>query len=158
MSFLTSLGGAGGALGGLLGGGGGGGGLGGMVGGPMSGIGMLGKLFGGGGGGGDGAPAAPEAAPAPQQVNPMASGLGKMIGAEGGQVSNFADKLGGGMNQIAAAGGATPGYAPPAVGGPQTGPMPAPNNHLQLLDDDVLQSLVARFRPNGRGQNQMEQF
>lgn len=99
------------------------------------------------------------AAPAAAAVNPMAGGLAKLLGTDGANVTGIADKIGGGMNQIAAAGGAQPGYQAPPVGGVQPGPMqPDPNNHLQLLDDDVLQGLIARFRPSARGPNQMDQF
>lgn len=108
----------------------------GQVGGPMSGIGLLGKLFGGGGDGGEG----PAAQPEPEKAS-------------------FVSRLGNGMNQIAAAGGAQPGYS--EIPGP-TGPeVPRPANHLQLLDNDVLQSLLKQFQPAQpamRAPNQMGQY
>lgn len=39
-----------------------------------------------------------------------ANGLGSLLGTSGSNVSSWADKIGLGANQIAAAGGATPGY------------------------------------------------
>lgn len=74
--------------------------------------------------------------PAP---NPMATGLGKLIGADGSRVSEIAGRIGGGMNQIASAGGAAPGYAAPQA------PQELPNNHLQMLDPNVLRALIQRF-------------
>lgn len=126
MSFLAGLGGPlAGALGGAITPASG---LG-MAGGPMSGIGILSKLFGGGGGG--------DASPQP---NAAASGLGKLIGVDGAKISSIADSIGKGMNKIAAAGGAQTGYAAPEA--PQ---LPAVNNHMQLLDPKILQELVRYF-------------
>lgn len=123
MSFLTNLMGGAGGAAGSLGGG--------------AAAGVAGAMGGGGGGGG----------------NPLAAGLGKLIGSGAPQVQNVADRIGMGANQIAAAGGAQPGYAPPpaAMQGD-------PNNHLQLLDPQVLHALIQKFSNPTRGQNQMEQF
>lgn len=53
------------------------------------------------------------------------------------------------MNQVAAAGGAQPGYAAaPQAAAPEQGD---PNNHLQLMDPKILQALVARFQPQSMG-------
>lgn len=81
-------------------------------------------------GGAAGAAAAPTAA---------ASGLGKLLHADPTRIGNIASRVGTGMNQIAAAGGATPGYAGAA---PEAA---APANHMQLLDNAVLQKLIAQF-------------
>lgn len=88
-------------------------------------------------GGGMGAAAPAAAAPQP---NAMASGLGKLIGVDPGKISSIADSVGKGMNMIAQGGGAQGGYAAPEV--PQ---LPAVNNHMQLLDPKILQSLVQYF-------------
>lgn len=85
-----------------------------------------------------------------------AAGLGHMIGAEPSRVSQVADRIGNGMNMIAAAGGAQPGYVKPVrsvmpaqpVGAPEGA---APDNHLQMLDTEVLRNLIARFRPSSTG-------
>jgi hypothetical protein len=71
--------------------------------------------------------------------NPAATGLGRLFGTDGARVSSIADRIGAGMNQIATAGGAQPGYAAPQQA--------MPNNHFQMLDQDVLRALVERFRP-----------
>lgn len=65
-------------------------------------------------------------------ANAAAGGLGHLLGADPSRVSDIAGRIGRGMNGIAAAGGAEPGYEPPA-------------NHMQLLDNDVLQRIVAQF-------------
>lgn len=130
MSFLTNLmGGAGGAAGSLGGG---------------AAAGVAGAMGGG---------------------NPMANGLGQMFGSSGSHVSDIANRIGMGSNQVAAAGGAQPGYQPPPSYQPPadksvtTGTMPPdPNNHLQLLDPQVLHALIQKFSNPTRGQNQMEQF
>jgi hypothetical protein len=71
-------------------------------------------------------------------ANAAASGLGHMLGADPSRISDIAGNIGRGMNGIAAAGGAEPGY--------QAAEAPAPPaNHMQLLDDAVLQRLVAQF-------------
>lgn len=141
MSFLSGLGGgmASGLAGGLSAIGGGGnplagamGGLSGIAGNPMSGIGILKSLFGGGGGGGESEAAKPNAA---------ASGLGKLIGVDPAKISSIASSIGGGMNQIAQAGGAQAGYAAP----PQA-ELPAINNHMQMMDPKILQALVQYFQ------------
>lgn len=80
-------------------------------------------------GGAAGAAAAPTAA---------ASGLGRIIGADPSRIGTIAGQIGRGMNGIAAAGGATPGYEAPAAAEP-------PVNHMQLLDNAVLQRLVQQF-------------
>ncbi len=97
--------------------------------------------------GAGGAGAAAGAAGGAAAANPLANGLGHLLGAEGSQVSNIADRIGTGMNQIATAGGAQPGYAAPAQPAQPAAPQGDPNNHMQLLDPDVLQGLIARFRP-----------
>lgn len=127
----------------------------GMAGGPMSGLGLLEMLFGGKDKGGGGESATPPAvaaptAPAAPPANAAATGLGRLIGADPARISSIARSVGGGMNQIAAAGGAQEGYAAPEL--------PAVNNHMQLMDPKILQALVQYFRPSARGQNQMEQF
>lgn len=96
---------------------------------PMS---FLKPLMGGGAGEAAGAATAAPAA------NPMASGLGRLFGTDGGHVSDIAARIGTGANQIAAAGGAQPGYAAPE---------PQVNNHLQTLDPEVLRALIQHFRP-----------
>lgn len=139
----------------------------GMAGGPMSGLGALGSLFGKGGGGGynpllgilgsalfggkgggeggssegsSPAPAqpAPAAPPAPT-ANAAATGLGRLIGVDPGKISAIAKSVGEGMNQVAAGGGAQPGYAAPQPA------LPTVNNHMQLLDPKILQALIAHF-------------
>jgi hypothetical protein len=72
-------------------------------------------------------------------ANPGAAGLGHLLGADPSRVSSIADRIGQGMNGIAQAGGATPGYASPDQ---------SVNNHLQLLDPEVLRSIIAKFRPS----------
>lgn len=123
----------------------------GQIGGPMSGIGLLSRLFGKGDGGeGESSPqpAAP-AAPAAPQPNAAASGLGRLIGADPARISSIADSVGKGMNMIAQGGGAQGGYA-----APEQAPLPAVNNHMQLLDPKILQALVQHFSGGGRGQIQ----
>jgi hypothetical protein len=88
---------------------------------------------------GAGAAAAPVAQAA--QSNPLATGLGRLFGTDGSRVSEIAGRIGGGMNQIASAGGAAPGYAAPQA--PQGQELP--NNHLQMLDPNVLRALIQRF-------------
>lgn len=86
--------------------------------------------------------------PAPDATaaaNPMASGLGHLFNTDPSRVSAIADRIGRGMNLIAAGGGAQPGYAPPEPSQDVTA------NHLQLLDPSVLQALVQRFRPASTG-------
>lgn len=103
---------------------------------------------------GAGAQAAPSVAPAtlPAPSNPMANGLGHLFGTDEARVSRIADRIGNGMNMIAAGGGAQPGYARPAgYAQPEAAPQGEVTNHLQLLDPDVLKALVARFRPSATG-------
>lgn len=109
----------------------------GMAGGPLSGLGALKALFGGDGG----------SAPAPKQpeANAAATGLGKLIGVEGGRVSEVADRIGKGMNQIAQGGGALPSYSAPEL--PAAPPV---NNQLQLLNNDFIQALLRQFGGAGR--------
>lgn len=95
----------------------------------------------------------PAPMPAPQ-TNPLANGVGRLFGTDGAHVSDIASRIGTGANQIAAAGGAQPGYAGAAPGQqapPQEG---MPNNHLQMLDGDVLRAILARFRPATGAQHQ----
>lgn len=70
--------------------------------------------------------------------NPISTGFGHMIGADPSRVSMIANRIGTGMNSIAAAGGATPSYDGSAA------PI---NNHLQMLDPDTLRKILAQFRP-----------
>jgi hypothetical protein len=73
-----------------------------------------------------------------QPANPLATKLGRLIGEDPGDVSNFASRLGTGMNMIAAGGGADPGYS---------GPAPAqPVNHLQKLDPRIMQMIMRNFQ------------
>lgn len=88
---------------------------------------FLGPLMGGAGAAGAASAAAPAAA----------TGLGHLIGADPSRISQIAGQIGGGMNRIAAAGGAAPGYEAPQA--------PAVNNHMQLLDPEVLHSLIRQF-------------
>lgn len=67
--------------------------------------------------------------------NAAASGLGHLFGADPSRVSSIADRIGTGMNQIAAAGGAMPGYQGPQV-----------NNVMQMLDTNTLQGILDHFR------------
>jgi hypothetical protein len=93
-------------------------------------------------------PLGAETAPA----NPAAAGVGNLFGTDGAHISSIADRIGTGMNQIATAGGAQPGYA--AQANPTTAqPAAPPPNHLQMLDPSVLQSLIQQFRPNIRTQS-----
>jgi hypothetical protein len=78
--------------------------------------------------------------------NAAASGLGHMLNTDPSRISQIAGQIGRGMNGIAAAGGATPGYAAPEA---------APANHMQLLDDAVLQKIVQQF---GGGMPQQRQY
>lgn len=137
MSFLKSLAGplAGGAINPASG-------LG-MAGGPLSGIGALAALIGNKGGGEGGAsPTVQDVIPTGPKPNAAATGLGKIIGVDGAKISSIADSVGKGMNQIAAGGGAPEGYAAPQL--------PAVNNHMQLLDPNILQALVRHFSGGGR--------
>ena len=99
-------------------------------------------------GGAEAAAAPAGAATVPQ--NPMANGLGRVFGTSGSHISDIASRIGTGANQIAVGGGAQPGYAGPAPGQiPQTSeaPQEMPNNHMQMLDQDVLRAIIQRFRP-----------
>lgn len=80
--------------------------------------------------------------------NAAAGGLGKLIDVQPDRISSFADRIGKGMNSIAEAGGAPAGYAPPATGAP-AGTDPGINNHMQLLDPEVLRGIIARFGGQG---------
>lgn len=135
MSFLAGMGGPlAGALGGAINPTSG---LG-MAGGPTGGIGMLSKLF--GGGGGDDSP----------QPNAAASGLGKLIGVDPAKISSIAQSIGGGMNQIAQGGGASPGYAAPPQAAPSA-QAPTMNNILQGLNPEIIQALIRSFSGNSAG-------
>jgi hypothetical protein len=70
-------------------------------------------------------------------LNPSgaAQGLGHLLNISPLGVSRFADTVGKISNGIAGAGGASAGYDAPA----------APDNHMQLLDQDVIQQLVQQF-------------
>lgn len=70
-------------------------------------------------------------------ANGAATGLGHMIGVDPSRISELAGKIGAGMNAVASAGGADPGYQAPVQ----------PTNYLQNLDPNMLQSILDRFRP-----------
>lgn len=72
----------------------------------------------------------------------LANAAGKLFGTSGSRISEIAGRIGSGANQIAAAGGAQPGYqaAPEA-------PQAAPVNYLQMLDPAALQSIIQQFGP-----------
>lgn len=74
------------------------------------------------------------------QPNSISTGFGHMIGADPSRVSMIADRIGKAANGIAAGGGATAGYDGSAAA-------PVIDNHLQMLDPEVLRSIIARFRP-----------
>jgi hypothetical protein len=78
------------------------------------------------------------------QPNSISSGFGHMIGADPSRVSMIADRIGKAANGIAAGGGAESGYDGSAAA-------PQIDNHLQMLDPNVLQSIIARFRPQAQG-------
>lgn len=78
-------------------------------------------------------------APAPSAA---ATGLGHVIGADPTRISSIASNIGQGMNGIAAAGGASPGYSAPEA--------PSVDNHMQLLDPGTIQQLIQQF--GGRSQ------
>lgn len=86
---------------------------------------------------------APLAAPVGSAIAPTAaaSGLGHLIGADPSRVGMIASRIGTAANGVAAAGGAAPGYSGAA---PQQ-----VDNHLQLLDPEVLRGIIARFAPQG---------
>jgi len=86
-------------------------------------------------------PAAAGAAAAAPAANAAATGLGKLIGTDPSRIASLAHSIGGGMNQIAAAGGAQGGYQDPGL--------PPVQNHLQLLDPAVLQALIQHFGGGG---------
>jgi hypothetical protein len=82
-----------------------------------------------------------------------ASGLGHLIGADPSRISSIANSIGTGMNGIAAAGGAAPGYAAP---GHSAAPSAAaPDNHMQLLDQDVIQQIIQQFAGRPQAAPQM---
>lgn len=91
------------------------------------------------------ASAAPAAAATAATVAPnaAATGLGKLIGADPTRIASIAHNIGGGMNQIAAAGGGQGAYQDPGL--------PPVQNHLQLLDPAVLQALIQHFGGGGGG-------
>jgi hypothetical protein len=80
----------------------------------------------------------PGAGATAQTFNPVSTGFGHMIGADPSRVSMIADRIGKAANGIAAGGGATAGY---------DGSAALINNHLQMLDPDTLQRIIAQFRP-----------
>lgn len=86
----------------------------------------------------------PQAGASTGAVNPVSSGFGHMIGVDPSRVSMIANRIGNAANGIAAGGGAPAGYdgsaAMPAA------PQPI-DNHFQLLNPDVLRSIIAKFRP-----------
>lgn len=85
------------------------------------------------------------AAGAMPQANAAATGLGHLFGADPSRISEIAGRIGKGMNAVATAGGATPGYQAEAA------PV---DNHLQLLDPAMLQRIIQQFggRPQGYAQ------
>jgi len=74
----------------------------------------------------------------------MAGGLARLLGTDGSRVSSITDRIGMGMNQVASAGGAHPGYAARQQ-------LP---NHLQMLNPEALQAIIQRFRPTAGVQYQ----
>lgn len=78
------------------------------------------------------------------QPSALSSGFGYMIGADPSRVSMIADRIGKAANGIAAGGGASAGYDGSAAA-------PQIDNHLQMLDPNILQSIIARFRPTTQG-------
>jgi hypothetical protein len=74
--------------------------------------------------------------------NAAASGLGQMVGADPSRISQIAGQIGRGMNGIAQAGGAAPGYAADPSAPPAAAPV---DNHLQLLDPNIIQQLIQKF-------------
>lgn len=74
----------------------------------------------------------------------LAGGVGHLFGTDGAHVSSLADRIGKGANMIASGGGATAGYDGSAAA-------PQIDNHLQMLDPNILQSIIARFRPTPQG-------
>ena len=89
-------------------------------------------------------PVAGAAGAAPQTFdpNPISTGFGHMIGADPSRVAMIANRIGTAANGIAAGGGAPAGYDGSAA------PI---NNHLQMLDPNVLQAILAKFRPAAPG-------
>lgn len=77
-------------------------------------------------------------------ANGAASGLGRLIGTDPSRISSIADRIGTGMNGIAAAGGAAPGYGAPAHPAQQQAGG-EPNNYMQLLDPNVMRAIIAKF-------------
>jgi hypothetical protein len=80
-----------------------------------------------------------QSGPAP---NFAASGLGHALGVDPSRVASIAGTVGSAANQIAAAGGAQGGYQNPGV---QGAALPTVNNHLQMLDPQVLRALIQHF-------------
>jgi hypothetical protein len=83
-----------------------------------------------------------------------ASGLGHLIGADPSRISSIANSIGTGMNGIAAAGGAAPGYNAPGHAAPAASAA-APDNHMQLLDQDVIQQIIQQFAGRPQAAPQM---
>lgn len=75
-------------------------------------------------------------------TNPAAEGLGRLLGTDASRIGSWADRIGNGMNMIAGAGGAQPGYM---------NPVPPVANHMQMIDPNFLQSILRRFRPTTTG-------
>lgn len=83
------------------------------------------------------------------QPNDAAAGLGRMIDVDPSRISRIANGIGNAANGIAAAGGAPAGYN--AATGPM-GSLPPQisqmlQNHLQMLNPEILQRILARFQP-----------
>lgn len=89
------------------------------------------------------APVARTPAPAVAAPNAAATGLGRLINVSPERISKIAGGVGQGANQIAGAGGAQGGYEAPQM--PQ---LPAVNNHMQLLNPEILQQLMRHFSGN----------
>jgi hypothetical protein len=70
--------------------------------------------------------------------NKAAEGLGHLLNVSPLGISNFANTVGNVANGIANAGGAPAGYDGSAA------PI---NNHLQMLDPEVLRTIMAKFQP-----------
>lgn len=72
--------------------------------------------------------------------------LGNLVGADPSRISSIANRIGTGMNGIAAAGGAAPGYSAPGHAPiPAAGGAAPVDNHMQLLDQDVIQQIIQQF-------------
>lgn len=78
------------------------------------------------------------------QPSAISSGFGHMIGADPSRVSMIADRIGKAANGIATSTGVSADYNGSARA-------PQIDNHLQMLDPNILQSIIARFQPTTQG-------